>query len=293
MSGLQTGWLNISREGLTVDRREIFAQDLIDMAETYDPDIYSAQINYSHYSSWRMGKVLELKTITDKSGKIRLQARLAPNIELCKMNAAQQAVHFSIEICKDFQGSGKSYLDGLAVLDDPASTGTSELQLFGKNNDNSNLGNIETITFFDDESITEHFLKSASKKNENKPFSFAEMFKNKFSNKSPEDEGEDEMTKDQQEAIIAGMGTAFSAALQPLADELKGLGEQFNKFGEGEEPETPPGTTEKPPVDAVTAEQFAKLQADHEALQEKFNKAEHFTKDDDDFSDDDTVEGVI
>jgi hypothetical protein len=44
---------------------------------------------------------------------------------------------------------------------------------------------------------------------------------------------------------------------------------------------------------AISKEAFEKLQADHEALQEKFNKAERFTKDNDDYADDDSVEGVI
>lgn len=292
MGAIQTDWLNVAREGLTMDGREIFGKDLTEMAETYDPDIYSAQINYNHYSSWRMGKVLELKTITDKSGKIRLQARLAPSIDLCQLNAKQQAVHFSIEICPNFQGTGKAYLDGLAVTDAPASTGTSELKLFSRNKDNY-FGFPEEVALFDDNSIVEHFLKSASKKDEGKPFSF----KNLFKSKSPEDEGKEEMTKEEQEALIAGMGTAFSAALQPMADELKDLGEKFSKFGEGEEPEIKPegdsGADKGGDEETVSTEKYAQLESKFDALEEKFNKAEKFTKDDEDFADDDSVVGVI
>ena len=295
MGAIQTDWLNVAREGLTVDGREIFAKDLQDMAATYDPDIYSAQINYNHYSSWRMGKVLELKTITDKHNKVRLQARLQPNIELCQMNAAQQAVHFSIEICPDFQKTGRAYLDGLAVTDAPASTGTSELKLFSKTKGNY-FGYPEEVMLFDDHSIIEHFLKSASQKEESKPFSFKNLFKSKTPETHSKKEGEDDMTPEQQAALISGMGEAFSAALEPLATELKDLGEKFNKFGEGEEPDVKPDVVPDVKPDesqAISKEAFEKLQADHEALQEKFNKAERFTKDNDDYADDDSVEGVI
>lgn len=293
MGSLQTDWLNVAREGMTMDGREIFAQDLIDMADNYDPDIYSAQINYNHYSSWRMGKVLELKTITDKHSKIRLQARLAPSIELCKMNASQQAVHFSIEICPDFQATGKAYLDGLAVTDAPASTGTSELKLFSRTKGNY-FGYPEEVTLFDDQSVVEHFLKSASEKDESKNFSFKNLFKSKTPENHSKNEGEDDMTPEQQAALISGMGEAFASALKPVTEKLGDLDEKFSKFGADEEAEEKPEDKDgDADTKAVSAESFAKLQADHEALQEKFNKAERFTKDNEDFADDDSVEGVI
>ena len=62
-SHLMTDWICIATEGETVDGRNLKAQWLIDMAETYDPqNIYSAQIWPEHERCWgAQGEVLALK----------------------------------------------------------------------------------------------------------------------------------------------------------------------------------------------------------------------------------------
>lgn len=44
MSQLRTTWICIATEGETADGREILHEEIIDMAETYDPSLYTAMI---------------------------------------------------------------------------------------------------------------------------------------------------------------------------------------------------------------------------------------------------------
>ncbi|EGN0033617.1 GPO family capsid scaffolding protein, partial [Salmonella enterica subsp. enterica serovar Orion] len=77
--------------------------------------------------------VVELKAekIEDDSalnGKLALFAKISPSDDLVAMNKALQKVYTSMEIAPNFSNSGKCYLVGLAVTDDPASLGTEYLE---------------------------------------------------------------------------------------------------------------------------------------------------------------------
>ena len=61
-STLRTGWVCIATEGTTVDGREITAAWLTDMAETYDPEYYTALIWPEHDRWANFGYVQGLKT---------------------------------------------------------------------------------------------------------------------------------------------------------------------------------------------------------------------------------------
>jgi hypothetical protein len=152
-------WFRIAREGGTIDGREIQADDLIAMAENYDPEIYGARINKEHFRGifWEeqfgaYGDVLELKTETDKTGKVCLLGLLDPTDELVAMNKKRQKVYTSVEMAKipEFDGF---YLGGLAVTDSPASTGTSMLSFSAQKNKSFSMvvkddqGNDKTVTF--------------------------------------------------------------------------------------------------------------------------------------------------
>ena len=130
----KTDWICILTSGNTVDGREVSAETLVEVAETYNPKTYNARINIEHneYGS-KLGSVLELKT--EKHGdKVKLYAILKPNDYLLYLVQSNQKVHTSCEITPDFAGTGKEYLTGLAVTDSPASLGTTEMHLNNKNN---------------------------------------------------------------------------------------------------------------------------------------------------------------
>ncbi len=131
---LTTDWLTIGTAGPTVDGRKISEQMLLEAAETYDPDEYEAVISSEHLLWWfgNFGRVAKVRTSTDKKDRTVLQAKIHPNRRLIEMNSQGQRLHTSMELEPDFAGSGKAYLMGLAVTDEPASLGTSLLQ-FSKN----------------------------------------------------------------------------------------------------------------------------------------------------------------
>lgn len=137
-------WFRVGVEGDTCDGRVIDANDIQNMAETFDPRVYGCRINLEHLKGLlpdspfrRYGDVVELKseTIDDDSalkGKLALFAKIAPTDELIALNKASQKVYTSMEIQPNFANTGKAYLVGLAVTDDPASLGTEMLEFSAK-----------------------------------------------------------------------------------------------------------------------------------------------------------------
>lgn len=133
-------WFRIGVEGDTCDGRVISATDIQEMAQTFDPRVYGCRINLEHLKGIlpegpfsRYGDVVELKSekIDDDSvlnGKLALFARITPTDDLIAMNKKLQKVYTSMEIQPNFANSGKCYLVGLAVTDDPASLGTEYLE---------------------------------------------------------------------------------------------------------------------------------------------------------------------
>ncbi|ECZ1508353.1 GPO family capsid scaffolding protein [Salmonella enterica subsp. enterica serovar Kiambu] len=137
-------FFRIGVEGDTCDGRIISASDIQEMADTFDPRVYGCRINLEHIKSVfpdspfkRYGDVVELKAekIEDDSalnGKLALFAKISPSDDLVAMNKALQKVYTSMEIAPNFSNSGKCYLVGLAVTDDPASLGTEYLEFCRK-----------------------------------------------------------------------------------------------------------------------------------------------------------------
>lgn len=137
-------WFRIGVEGDTCDGRVIDADDINQMADSFDPRVYGCRINLEHLKSYspdstfrRYGDVSALKaeTIEDDSilnGKRALFAQISPTDELVLMTKAQQKIYTSMEIRPNFANSGKAYLVGLAVTDDPASLGTEMLAFSAK-----------------------------------------------------------------------------------------------------------------------------------------------------------------
>ncbi|MDR3432071.1 MAG: GPO family capsid scaffolding protein [Rouxiella aceris] len=132
-------FFRIGVAGDTCDGREISAIDIDQMADSFDPRVYGCRINLEHYKGLlpdsqfkRYGDVLALKadTIDDDSalkGKRALFAQISPTDELVTMTGQKQKIYTSMEIQPNFANSGKAYLVGLAVTDDPASLGTEML----------------------------------------------------------------------------------------------------------------------------------------------------------------------
>ncbi|MHB0817706.1 GPO family capsid scaffolding protein [Stutzerimonas stutzeri] len=125
-------WKRVATSGPTADGREITPQELRDIAETYKPSRYTAVI-WSEHERWpgSHGTVFAVRLVEDdpelEEGQVALEAQLKPNDKLLWLNDRGEKLFSSIEITPNFANSGKAYLTGLAVTDEPASLGTQEL----------------------------------------------------------------------------------------------------------------------------------------------------------------------
>ncbi|HHH0169484.1 TPA: GPO family capsid scaffolding protein [Yersinia enterocolitica] len=136
-------FFRVAVEGATTDGRAINRQDLLDIALSYDPKVYGARVDLEHYKSpypdsvFRCyGDIPAVKTeeISEGAlkGKLALFAQIDPTDELLTLNKSRQKVYSSIQFDPNFANSGRAYLKGLALTDDPASLGTELLQFCAK-----------------------------------------------------------------------------------------------------------------------------------------------------------------
>ncbi len=117
--------------GPTIDGRHIEQSVIDDIAQTYSPTTYNARINEDHWS-WgpKFGSVLSVEKRDNE-----LWAVLKPNSLLLDTIERGQLLHTSCEITPNFAGTGKNYLSGLALTDEPASLGTTEMHLSADSKD--------------------------------------------------------------------------------------------------------------------------------------------------------------
>lgn len=148
-------WVVVATEGATTDGRTIQRNWIEEMAESYDPkNTYGARINLDHIkfsvylpelaNAHCFGDVLAVKAEERKDGKLQLLAELQPTDALIALNKEGQKVYTSVEIDTNFADTGKAYLVGLAVTDNPASLGT-EMLSFSHNGLNARKLKAENI----------------------------------------------------------------------------------------------------------------------------------------------------
>ena len=248
-SKLRTGWVCIATEGNSVDDRFISREWLTDMAETYDPDHYTAVIWPDHNRWSAMGSVEALKA-EEVDGKMKLFAILRPTRDLIYYNQLGQYQFCSIEPKEQFAGGDKTYLAGLGVTDRPASTGTTRMQFSEKDKAAKVISQSEPF----------NLAELADREKEAGMFKkFAAWFKAQEPDAPalPIPETEDPAMDEKQfnELLTAVKGVAAKQG------ELETKFEQFSKKEPSTTPE-PTVTPDPPPVPAatgVTAEQFSEL----------------------------------
>ena len=132
-------WKRVATSGPTVDGREILPQELRDVAETYSPSKYTAVI-WAEHERWSgsHGTVFAVRLVEEaddlEPGQVALEAQLKPNQKLLWLNDQGEKLFTSVEILPNFANTGKAYLTGLAVTDQPASLGTQELYFSNRTN---------------------------------------------------------------------------------------------------------------------------------------------------------------
>ncbi|WP_235671699.1 GPO family capsid scaffolding protein, partial [Aeromonas caviae] len=251
------GWVCIATEGKAVDGRDITRDWLTDMAETYDPTYYTAVIwpDHDRWSSY--GTVQALKT-EEVDGKFKLFAILCPNRDLIYWNQSGQYQFCSIEPFENFADLGRTYLLGLGVTDQPASTGTTHLK-FSNSNKGQVIGTSEPLDL-------SMFKLPKHEKADGliaKFFSFLASHGEQAPQPTPSQPEDEEMTKEQFDQMLGalnGLGTkidGFSAKLEAKPDAKPDPAPEVNTDG---------GKTD------ITAEQFSKLEQTLASLTDKFGE---------------------
>jgi len=139
MSKSKSKFFRVAVEGQATDGREISREQIVEMADSYNPEKFGARIWLEHQRGLfadgpfpAYGDVEALRSEEIKagpmSGKMGLYAQIAPTPELVKINQARQKIYTSIEMDTNFGGSNQAYMYGLGITDNPASLGTEMLQ---------------------------------------------------------------------------------------------------------------------------------------------------------------------
>lgn len=128
----------VAQSGPCIDGRTIEKQDIIDMAETYDPKVYTANIFIEH-ERWMdsLGTVYRVFYQEEENGELGLYAQVRPNDYFLELNDKGVKLFPSIEITPNFANTNKAYLSGLAATDSPASLGTEEFYFSNRAKNNA------------------------------------------------------------------------------------------------------------------------------------------------------------
>ncbi|MDF2415636.1 GPO family capsid scaffolding protein [Aeromonas sp. 1HA1] len=260
-SSLRTGWVVIATEGQSVDGREISAKWITDMADTYDPTFYCAQL-WPDHEKWgeNLGYVQALKA--DKvDGKHTLFAILCPTRDLIYQNQRGQYKFCSIEPLDNFTGQGKTYLFAVGVTDIPASTGTTMLKFSAKHPSpavgQSQALDLSGFSFPEDEQGAPdrvsllhkvfNFLGGHGAPTEVQPSDAPTR---------PQPEDSTDMNEEQMNKL-AGMFTALGAQIDTFGAKVDAIGK--TKEDPAVEPAVAPLATPAA-APSITAEQFSALE---------------------------------
>lgn len=289
MTQLVTDWLRIATEGNTFQNVPIQRQWIVDIAETYDAKKYGARIWPEHrrwYGAW--GDVLEVKA-EEVDGKLVLFAKIKPNSQLVSANEQDQKVYTSIELDDDFAKSGKAYLTGLGVTDEPASLGTDRLKFSAKDR-------FATHKYGAPEQLVMRYQTTNTEQQPtDKATEAASLFSklvSLFSTQAPDptkqeaatDQPEEPPMDKQQFETLMGVVNGLTTKFNELEGKVDAFGKKPEGTTEQSEPAaatttTTPAPAAKPEATGVTAEQFSTLMtsvnglvAKVDGMETKFNK---------------------
>ena len=228
---------------------------LEDMAEVYNTKVFTAKLWPDHRRYFSGGTVLALKlepaTEPELEGELQLFGILSPSDWTVQANRAGDYTFPSIEVGEDYRGTGKFYLKGLGLTDQPASSGVTELNFSTK--DGTERAHIVSGPQFnlaeaiDNDSLLKRVFSALGS-----------------SSNTPTTAEDDTMTPEQLEALQATLTQHIDTQFSTLAAQLKGNTEQENN-GEGK----PAAAAEQ-----VTAEKFSALETENTALKGRLDDLE-------------------
>lgn len=252
-----SGWIAALSAHTTADNREIEEKLVEELAETYDPNFYAARINLEHISWWkRFGDVIETKS-KKENGIKKLFVRLKVNELLEEINAADQAVYLSVEFVRNFAGTGKAYLTGLALTDSPASIGTGRVSLNveGENHNIEFINSGEVLSYESNSvqkkgliaQIIQSFNNNKEKDMSSDTERLAEINKLKAKNKNLK-----QQLKAVKNKTVTEDADENTVAINKLTTDLEKLTKRFNKLKSGLE--TTIENFTRPPATGVNSE---------------------------------------
>ena len=154
----------VAKAGPTSDGRFIKPEWLTDIAETYDPNLYTARIFIEHIRGVTAdsaffcgGDVVAVEAHKNDAGEMCLYAEIKPNDKFKELNQADQKVFPSIEVVPNFNNSGKYYLGGLGATDSPASLATEKFQFSTNSNFASGITGKNNVYMGEELSVAEIF----------------------------------------------------------------------------------------------------------------------------------------
>ena len=154
----------VAKAGPTSDGRFIKPEWLTDIADTYDPNLYTARIFIEHIRGVTAdsaffcgGDVVAVEAHKNDAGEMCLYAEIKPNDKFKELNQADQKVFPSIEVVPNFNNSGKYYLGGLGATDSPASLATEKFQFSTNSNFASGITGKNNVYMGEELSVAEIF----------------------------------------------------------------------------------------------------------------------------------------
>lgn len=208
---ITTDWVTIAMEGPTIDGRKIDKDWIKEMADTYNPNLYTAVINAEHYYG-NYGTVKELKVGKNEFGAATLDAILIPEADLLSQDGPFKRLFTSIEIIENFRGTGKRYLGGLAITNAPASCGTTALDF------KTNIVKVQGLE------LNREDLKARADEETSLVKAVIAGLKEFFTNKTPENTNtkkEEETMTDEQLKKLLDAHKASQDSFTALADTIK------------------------------------------------------------------------
>jgi len=236
---LKTDFIRAAVEGKTADGRMITAEQIQQMAGSYNQDTYNARIFPEHIRGVTpdglfkaLGDVVEVKADRIRGGaldgKAALYVKIEPHPDLIAMVRSGQKVHLSVEIAKEFPTTGGAYLVGLGVTDTPSSLGTGIMKFSTSNRTESVF--TEPLEYTDTP-IEEQFDTEGQPQQFTKMMDFFTRELNGI--RAERDALKTELV--QQQANYAALKSATDTEIEELKQQIPADGYQFRPLMTGNE----------------------------------------------------------
>jgi len=247
------------------DGRVVKKEWLEDIAETFNTKVFTPQMWFDHRRYFSGGNVVAVKlepaTEPELRGEVQLFGILAPNDALINANRYGEYTFPSIEVGENYRGTGKFFLKGLGVTDQPASAGVTELNFSqGDKNEKAHLLQGEQFNLAD----------ACDKEEKENPGLVKHLFKAFLADSTPPaPQDEDDMNEKQfnefKSEIVTAISGAFTeqnAAFSAISAKLEAQDAAQNSDENGNDGEEDA---------SVSAADFSALQENFDALKTQFN----------------------